>query len=399
VAHDLGAASLLADQEIDVVRSCVYYDDEQRIYETFFMKTSCSLLFFIITSFAQARAVSSQQSLQSFLDQWRAKRHITSVVVAVEDLPSKTITTYTSGLMTWHSKKPVTPETLYGVGSITKTFVAAALLQLKEEGKINLDDSIGRYFHEYPRWKSITVRQLLNMTSGISNTDFSKERDDYETTVLTSQKIVDAIYKKSDLFPPGSKWLYSNTNYFLLGMLIEKISGTSLNEVLTNRFFKPLHLNHTFYSNSFYPKNVISQMAHAYARGHDITAFNASHYGPAGSMVMDSLDLLTWTHALLTPDKILSATSLQEMETTVAVPPTPPKPEGCRFGLGIYSLKVPKIGIIWYYAGIIRGYTSCFIYIPSQQRIIVAQVANWPGEHFEVLFPDQPLMKRFLENN
>lgn len=74
-------------------------------------------------------------------------------------------------------------------------------------------------------------------------------------------------------------------------------------------------------------------MAHAYARGHDITPFNASHYGPAGSMVMNSLDLLTWTHALLTPDIILSATSIKEMETTVAVPSTPPKPQGCRFGL------------------------------------------------------------------
>jgi hypothetical protein len=87
------------------------------------------------------------------------------------------------------------------------------------------------------------------------------------------------------------------------------------------------------------------------------------------------------------------------METTVALPSTPPKPEGCRYGLGIYSLNMPHLGTIWYYAGVIRGYTSCFIYIPSQQKIVVAQVANWPGEHFEVLFPNQPLMKRFLEES
>lgn len=357
------------------------------------------LLFLLLlaTSFLEAKTTSSRQGLQTFLDTWRTNRHITSVVVAVEDLQTKKIETYSSGFATRHEKRLVTPETLYGVGSITKTFVAAALLQLQEEGKINLDNPIGPYFPEYPRWQSITFRQLLNMTSGIANTDFSKERDDYETTILTSKKIVDAIYQKSDLFSPGAKWLYSNTNYFLLGMLIEKISGTSLNEVFTTRFFKPLHLNHTFYSSSFYPKNVIDEMAHAYAGKHDITAFNASHYGPAGSMIMNSLDLLTWTHALLTPDVILSATSIQEMETTIAVPSTPPKPEGCRYGLGIYSLQLPRLGTIWYYAGVIRGYTSCFIFIPSQQKIMVAQVANWPGEHFEVLFPDQPLMKKFLE--
>ncbi|MBM3857149.1 MAG: beta-lactamase family protein [Verrucomicrobia bacterium] len=361
------------------------------------MKVLFFLLFLSLASLDQAKATSSQQELQSFLNEWRTSHHITSIVVATEDLKTKKIETYTSGFATRHDKKPVTPETLYGVGSITKTFIAAALLQLQEEGKISLDDSIGRYFHEYPRWKSITVRQLLNMTSGIANTDFSKERDDYETTVLTSQKVVDAIYQKPDLFAPGTKWLYSNTNYFLLGLLIKKISGDSLNDLFTTRFFKPLHLDYTFYSHSFYPKNIIDQMAHAYAGKQDITAFNASHYGPAGSMLMNSRDLLTWTHALLTPDVILSATSIQEMETTVAVPSTPPKPEGCRYGLGIYSLNVPKIGTIWYYAGVIRGYTSCFIYIPSQQRIIVAQVANWPGEHFEVLFPNQPLMKKFLE--
>ena len=361
------------------------------------MRILFSLLFLFITSFLQARVASSQEELQSFLDQWRGNHHITSVVVATEDLPTKKIAFYASGLTKRHGTEPVTDKTLYGVGSITKTFVAAALLQLQEEGKIRLDDPLGQYFYEYPRWKSITIRQLLNMTSGIANTDFSKERDDYETTVLTSKKIIDAIYQKPDLFAPGSEWRYSNTNYFLLGLLIEKISGTPLNEVLTNRLFKPLYLDHTFYSDSFYAKNVIDQMAHAYAGKNDITAFNASHYGPAGAMLMNSTDLLTWTHALLTPDIILSAASIQEMETTIAVPSTPPKPEGCRYGLGIYSLNMPKIGTIFYYAGVIRGYTSCFVFIPSQQRIIVAQVANWPGEHFEVLFPNQPLMKKFLE--
>lgn len=361
------------------------------------MRALFFLLILSIAPLSKTKATSSQQELPSFLDEWRINHHITSVVVATEDLKTKKMATCTSGSTILHEKKSVTPETLYGVGSITKTFVAAALLQLQQEGKIKLDEPIGHYFQEYPRWKSITIRQLLNMTSGIANTDFSKERDDYENTVLTSQKIVDEIYKKPDLFAPGKEWRYSNTNYFLLGLLIEKISGESLSDVFITRFFKPLHLDHTFYSHSFYSKNVVAQMAHAYAGKHDITAFNASHYGPAGSMVMNCHDLLTWTHALFIPDVILSAASIQEMEATLAVPSTPPKPEGCRYGLGIYSLNVPKLGVIWYYAGVIRGYTSCFIFVPSQQRLIAAQVASWPGEHFEVLFPNQPLMKKFLK--
>ncbi|MFZ4116408.1 MAG: serine hydrolase domain-containing protein [Chthoniobacterales bacterium] len=404
------------------------------------------LIFLFFLTASMGLAASSHQDLQVFLDHWRIDHHISSVVVTTEDLPTKKITTYTSGFTRRGAREPVTEKTVFGIGSITKTFVAATLLQLQEEGKIKLDTPIGSYFPEYPRWSSITVRQLLNMTSGIANTDFSKERDDYENTILTSKKIVTSIYQQPDLFAPGSEWRYSNTNYFLLGLLIEKISGVSFAEVITTRFLKPLHLTHTFYSrllpkladvsevqgasgaqtrsvhevledastgatqqfaaavelgkkssDSFYSKDVMAQIAHAYAGKRDITTFNASHYGPAGSMLSDSTDLLTWTQALLTPGIILSAESIREMEMTIAVPSTPPKPEGCRYGLGIYSLDVLHLGTIWYYAGVIRGYTSCFIFIPSQQKIIVAQVATWPGEHFEVLFPNQPLMKKLLE--
>lgn len=355
------------------------------------------LILFLCALIKSSSAADSHQDFQAFLNNWRVQHRISSVVVAKEDLNTKKTTYCTSGSTTRQGFKPVTDKTLFGVGSITKTFIAATLLQLQEEGKVKLDDPIGSYFPEYPRWKSITIRQLLNMTSGIANIDFSKERDVAETKTLSSKSIIDAIYATPDLFSPGSEWRYSNTNYFLLGLLVEKISNHSLHEILTKRFFDPLHLTHTFYSDSFYSKNILDQMAHSYAGKHDITAFNASHYGAAGAMVMDSNDLLTWTQALFTPGIILSAESIQEMETTIAVPPTPPKPEGCRYGLGIYSLKVPRMGIIWYYAGVIRGYTSCFIYIPSQQKIIVAQVATWPGEHFEVLFPNQLLMKKLLE--
>ncbi len=362
-----------------------------------FLFHSGFLIFLFFATAPRGLADSSHQDLQVFLDHWRINHHVSSVVVTIENLPAKKITTYASGFIRHSGREPVTSKTLFGIGSITKTFVAAALLQFQEEGKIKLDTPIGPYFPEYPRWGSITIRQLLNMTSGIANTDFSKERDDYETTILNSKKIVDSIYQQPDLFAPGSEWRYSNTNYFLLGLLIEKISGVSFSEVITTRFLKPLHLTQTFYSDSFYSKEVLDKMAHAYAGKRDITAFNASHYGPAGSMLSDSTDLLTWTQALLTPGIILSAESIREMETTIAVPSTPPKPEGCRYGLGIYSLDMPQLGTIWYYAGVIRGYTSCFIFIPSQQKIIVAQVATWPGEHFEVLFPNQSLMKKFLE--
>lgn len=358
----------------------------------------CLFNFFSSISFIQA---ASHQDLQAFLNNWRQEQKITSAVVSVQDTHSGQVSSYTSGTTTLDSKVPVTIDTLYGVGSITKTFVAATCLQLQEEGKLKLDDPIGPYFPQYPRWKTITIRQLLNMTSGITNFTwlpaFAELEKEQSKKVIPPSQFIAMAYAVPDKFSPGTGWHYSNTNYYLAGLIIEKVAKKSLNDVFTQRFFHPLHLSHTFYSDTFYPESVIKKMAHAYSGKKDITAFNASFYGAAGAMVMNESDLRVWTKALLTPGIILKSASIEEMKKTIVPPPSPPKPRGFRYGLGVYSLDVPNIGTIWYYSGVLNGYTSCFVDIPSQHKIIVAQVATWPEGHMDVLFPGQPLLNEFLK--
>ncbi len=342
----------------------------------------------------------AEANFQNYLDEWRTQNQVTSVVVSTENLSTDKVVTYASGTTTLRGKTPVTTNSLYGVGSISKTFVAATILQLQEEDKLKLSDPLGDYLPQYPRWKSITLQQVLNMTGGIPNfTESPKFKPmvrQNPQTLIPSQDFINIAYAMPDYFAPGQGWHYSNTDYSLLGLVIEKVTGQPLEAVFEQRFFKPLKLNHTFSSPEFYSKAVEAQMAHAYREGQDVTNFNTGLYGPAGGMVMNSHDLLIWTHALLTPGIVLSQDSLNQLMTTVPVPPNPPKPAGAQYGLGIYSLDMKNLGTVWYYAGVIDGYTSTFMWIPAKNTIIVAQVASWPNGHFEVLFPNQPLIQKVL---
>ena len=351
-----------------------------RIYKIIF-----ALLFPLHIAFA------AENNFQKELDTWRTQNQITSVVVSVADLDNDQVHTYVSG---------ATANQLYGVGSISKTFVAAAILQLQEQGKLKLSDPLGKYLSQYPRWSKMTLKQALNMTSGIPNfteaQEFKNLVNSNPKKLILPAQLINIAYAMPDYFAPGQGWHYSNTDYYLLSLVIEKITGQPLEVVLQQRFFKPLKLEHTFYSTGFYPKAVEAQMAHAYMGKEDVTNFNAGLYGPAGGMVMDSHDLITWTHALFTPGVILNQASIKQLMTTVPVPPSPPKPEGAAYGLGIYSLNMPGIGMVWYYAGVINGYTSTMMWIPAKNEIIVAQVASWPSGHYEVLFPNQDLMQRIF---
>ena len=120
---------------------------------------------------------------------------------------------------------PVTPDTVFEIGSITKQFVAAAVMTLVEQGKINLDEPASRYLSDLPpAWHEVTVLQLLTHTSGIPDFEEILGYGAYRTPTTAPQLIAVAAAKPMD-FPPGAQWHYSNTGYYLLGLIIEKVSG------------------------------------------------------------------------------------------------------------------------------------------------------------------------------
>ncbi|HYF98368.1 MAG TPA: serine hydrolase domain-containing protein, partial [Coxiellaceae bacterium] len=324
---------------------------------------------------------------------------LTSAVVLIKNENAKA-NQFASGTILKDGDGAVTSAQLFGVGSITKTFVAATILKLQENKLLRLDDPIGLYLGDYPRWSKISLRQLLNMSSGIFNFTESEEfkflQKNFPQKPIPPKDLIKIAYQKNEYFEPGKGWHYSNTNYYLLGVIIEKITHKTLSKVFSELFFVPLGLKHSFYSDTFYSQAILAQMAHAYVGAKDVTNFNASYYGAAGAMVMNSQDIMIWAHALLTPGVILTQENIAELQDTMLIPYNPPKPKNARFGLGIYALDIPGKGRIWYYAGVISGYSSVFVWEPSQKKMIIVQIASRPESKIDLLFPNQTLIRSLL---
>ncbi len=142
-------------------------------------------------------------------------------------------------------KKPIGPDTLFDIGSNTKEFTAALILKLEAAGKLNIEDTIGKWLPQYPAWKDVTIRSLLQMTSPIPNYS--------ETVAIGEIEVADLHHQFSakDLigfvdpangahFPPATGWFYSNTNYILAGLIIEAASGMNYEQALTTMILEPL---------------------------------------------------------------------------------------------------------------------------------------------------------------
>ncbi|MEO6583306.1 MAG: serine hydrolase domain-containing protein, partial [Ferruginibacter sp.] len=195
------------------------------------------LICFTKTLFAQTLS----NKVDGYVEQALTERHIPGLALAVirDGVPVK-VKGY--GFSNLENKISVNPETIFQSGSVGKQFTAAAILQLKEEGKLKLDDKISTYFKEAPAsWQNITIRNLLTHTSGIP---------DYpdDSTIInlqknyTEQELVNMAVKLPLNFKTGEKWEYSNTGYVLLGILIHQITGKFYGDVLKEKIFTPLSM-------------------------------------------------------------------------------------------------------------------------------------------------------------
>src|SRR5690349_14259928 len=144
---------------------------------------------------------------------------------------------------------PATPETVYRIGSVTKQFTAAAIMRLMEQGKLSLDDTIQKFLPNFPtQGNRVTVRHLLNHTSGIkSYTSLGPKWARVMRIDLATDSLVALFANEPFDFKPGDAWRYDNSGYFLLGMIIEKISGKTYGQYLRDEFFTPLGLKGTIY--------------------------------------------------------------------------------------------------------------------------------------------------------
>ncbi|WP_425461435.1 serine hydrolase domain-containing protein [Kitasatospora viridis] len=270
---------------------------------------------------------------------------------------------YTAGVGDVATGAKVPVDGQIRIGSNTKTFTAVVVLQLVAEGKIGLDTSVDTYLPGLLRGdgidgRNITVRQLLQHTSGLPeyvNTD----------AILTGPKryyeprdLLDAALAQKAHFAPGTRWEYSNTNYLVAGLIIQKVTGRPLGEEITQRVIDRIGLRHTSFPT---PGDMGIRGVHpeGYVRDaggslRDYTELDPSWGWAAGSVVSTNSDLIRFYAALL-GGRLLPAAQLAQMRTTVPADELGP---GARYGLGLVSRPLSCGGLYWGHGGAIPGYET-----------------------------------------
>ena len=267
------------------------------------------------------------------------------------------------------------------IGSVTKTFTGTVVLQLVDEGRIRLSDPISQYVAGVPSGDEITLDMLGRMRSGLVN---YTEEDEFASGLFTESpagpyaftpsvpELLGLSFRRPLNFPPGSRFEYSNTNTLLLGLVIEKVTGSPLDQVLRQRVLEPLGLTQTTYpDNGFMPE--------PYARGYakipdgtvgDSTLWNPSWAGAAGEIVSNYADLAVWARAVGRGDLLTPATQASRMRMQDGFP-------GATYGFALLD-SGGWVG----HGGTIPGYTTIVAYLPDADATLVVLVnSNVPAKH------------------
>ena len=297
-----------------------------------------------------------------------------------------------SGLGDLHAKRPARASDRFRIGSVTKSFVATVVLQLVGQGRLGLDDRLQRWLPgAVPGGERITIRQLLNHTSGLYNyTDdllgpllTKPTRQAYQQLAARSfapRALVAMATRHGPLFPPGTRFSYSNTNYILLGLVVERVTGDRLAGQLHQRILAPLGLADTELAGS--QRRIHGPHLHGYAPPNrawlpsdgpagliDVTQANPSWAGAAGAMVSSAADLARFYQALLS-GRLLGPDLLKAMQTTVDA--SEQYGPGAGYGLGLMRLALGCGGQVWGHGGEVAGYaTMAFSTDDADQQLVL----------------------------
>ncbi|MGW4160123.1 serine hydrolase domain-containing protein [Streptomyces sp. NPDC004788] len=265
------------------------------------------------------------------------------------------------------TEQQMTPNLYMRIGSETKTFTVTALLELVDQGKLGLDDPIGKYVSDVPNGDRITLRELAGMRSGLFNysadPDFYKAFTSNPDRPFTPHELLDYSFRHPVNFQPNAQFEYCNTNLILLGLVVEKVGGMPLHDFITRNVSRPAGLRHTIFpTDAAFPEPHAHGYTNQTASGQieDSTDWNPSWGWAAGAMISDLQDLRTWAKVVATGTLLTADTQAQRLRTGPSGIP------GTGYGLGIFDVQ-GWIG----HNGSLPGYESLTIYLPEHQATLV----------------------------
>lgn len=253
----------------------------------------------------------------------------------------------------------------FRIASVTKTFTAELLLMLADEKKLSLDDKLAKFFPEIKNADKITLRQLLNHTSGVHSYTAIDEFDKFVKSEplkkWTGEELLKIVAKAEADFEPGANFMYSNSNYLLAGLIVEKVSGNKFSDELKKRIFEPLGMKNSYYAEG---PQIEGAYFHGYEDTLDVSLFDPSGPNFAGAIVSNLDDLKIWIESF-SKGKLLSKEMYEQQLKLVGSDKNPES----GYGLGIMSW-----GSFLGHNGAITGYTIVALSSPGAGVTIICMM-------------------------
>lgn len=274
---------------------------------------------------------------------------------------------YGKAVVEWNI--PNSPDVKFRIGSMTKQFTAALVLLAQEEGKLSVGDPVRKYLPDSPAaWEKVTIGDLLHHTSGISNFIFDKRYFEWRMVSRTPAEEVALFRDKPLNFSPGTQWEYSNSNYTLLGTILEKVTGRRYVDLLRERILAPLGMKDSGLDDD---DLILPERAEGYQPGPKgivpMRSLSMSVGWSTGSMYSTTGDLFRWEQGLF-GGKVLSASSVKQMTT----------PGKGNYGDGVFVSRKDDLEVVEH-GGSIDGFNSYMIYVPARNIAIIV-LSNVSGD-------------------
>ncbi len=333
--------------------------------------------------------------LEAYLRTHRRAEHVSAAALSVSLPGHRASIDVSAGTTRFGGSRPVRTSSVWQIGSNTKAFTSVLVLQLEAEHRLSIHDTLGKWLPQYPQWRNVTIKRLLNMTSGIPTYDQQPEALKLLAThpyhYFTPRQLVSYVVGRQ----ATHGWSYSNTNYVLAEMIIEKATHDSYRHQLYTRVIEPLGLRDLYYRAHLYPRWVTAREPAGYffvnqgptipgLVGRDVSRWSLSWARGAGGIISTTHDMTRWERALyagrlLPPRQQAELLSLVSMKTGKPIKRTSLADPG-GFGLGVGQGTHPTFGRVWLYEGGTLGFRTLHVYLPDSGVIMAMGLNSYPAK-------------------